>query len=120
MSMVLHLQRESDACLFLKAGPEIGVCSTKAFTSQVVVLSLFCLMMARMRHMSKREGQEFLNALQKLPEQVQSVLDQAKQIRENSKKICSLSKFLLCRPKLHVSCKLGRSLEIERNFLYQC
>lgn len=87
------LARESDACLFLKAGPEIGVCSTKAFTSQVVVLSLFCLMMARMRHMSKREGQEFLSALQKMPEQVQSVLNQAKQIEKIAKKYSHYQNF---------------------------
>lgn len=87
------LARESDACLFLRAGPEIGVCSTKAFTSQVVVLSLFCLMMARMRHMGKREGQEFLDALQKLPEQVQSVLDNSKQIEKIAKKYARYQNF---------------------------
>lgn len=87
------LARESDACLFLKAGPEIGVCSTKAFTSQVVVLSLFCLMMSRMRHMSKKEGQEFLEALQKLPEQVQRVLDQAPYIEKTAQKYARYQNF---------------------------
>ena len=75
------LARESDSCIFLRAGPEIGVCSTKAFTSQVVVLALFTLVMARMRHMGKAEGQEFLAAFKKLPDQVQQVLDQAPNIR---------------------------------------
>lgn len=87
------LAREADVCLFLKAGPEIGVCSTKAFTSQVIVLSLLCLMMARMRHMSKREGQEFLEALQKLPEQVQWVLDQSDKIRSIAKKYAHYQNF---------------------------
>lgn len=76
------LAREADSTLFLKAGPEIGVCSTKAFTSQVVVLSLFSLLMARMRHVGKAEGQIFLDALIKLPEQVQHVLDQSNKIEE--------------------------------------
>jgi len=80
------LTREADSTLFLRAGPEIGVCSTKAFTSQVVVLSLFCLMMARMRHMSKYEGQEFLEAIKKLPDQIQTVLDNAPKIRAIAKK----------------------------------
>ncbi len=53
------LAREADSTIFLKAGTEIGVCSTKAFTNQVIVLSLFALLMARMRHMSKIEGQNF-------------------------------------------------------------
>jgi len=87
------LAREADACIFLKAGPEIGVCSTKAFTSQIVVLTLLCLMMARMRHMGKREGQDFLDALQKLPEQVQSVLDQSELIRKIAKKYAHYENF---------------------------
>lgn len=76
------LARESDYTLFLKAGAEIGVCSTKAFTNQVLILSLFALLMARIRHMGKPEGQLFLNHLLKLPEQVQAVLDQSSQIEE--------------------------------------
>ncbi len=71
------LVREADSTIFLKAGAEIGVCSTKAYTSQVVVLALFTLMMARMRHMGKAEGQEFLRHLLELPDQVQKVLDQS-------------------------------------------
>ena len=87
------LAREADSCLFLKAGLEIGVCSTKAFTSQIIVLSLFCLMMARMRHMSKQQGQELINALQMLPEQVQSVLDNFKQIEQIAKKYAKYQNF---------------------------
>ena len=87
------LAREADACLFLKAGPEIGVCSTKAFTSQIIVLSLLCLMMARMRHMSKHEGQEFLEAIKKLPMQVQTVLDQSKHIEEVAKQYARFNSF---------------------------
>lgn len=87
------LAREADGCLFLRAGPEIGVCSTKAFTSQIVVLSLFCLMMARMRHMGKHEGQEFLHALQQLPEQVQTVLDNAHVIEGIAKKYARYQNF---------------------------
>lgn len=74
------ISREADSTIYLKAGAEIGVCSTKAFTSQITVLALFSLMMARMRNMSKLEGQEFLAALMKLPDQIQSILDHSKQI----------------------------------------
>ena len=87
------LVRESDACLFLRAGPEIGVCSTKAYTSQVTVLALFTILMARMRHMSKQEGQEFLLALQKLPEQVQQVLNQSDKIEALAKKYAHFDNF---------------------------
>lgn len=88
-----HLAREADASIFLKAGQEIGVCSTKAFTSQVVVLSLFTLLMARMRHMDKKEGQIFLEALQKLPDQVQEILDQSAKIQEIAKKYAHYENF---------------------------
>jgi glucosamine--fructose-6-phosphate aminotransferase (isomerizing) len=87
------LAREADGCLFLRAGAEIGVCSTKAFTSQLVVLTLFTLLMARMRHMSKLEGQHYLQGLQKLPLQVQSVLESAPLIEKIAKKYSKYSDF---------------------------
>lgn len=87
------LAREADATIYLRCGPEIGVCSTKAFTSQVVILSLLTLMMARMRHMGKLEGQEFLRSLRRLPEQVQLVLDNAYYIQKIAKKYAHYDNF---------------------------
>jgi glucosamine--fructose-6-phosphate aminotransferase (isomerizing) len=80
------IARESDATLFLRAGPEIGVCSTKGFTNQVVMLALLTVLIGRAHHMSKQEGKDFLNALYLLPEQVQIVLDQAPGIQAIAKK----------------------------------
>jgi glucosamine--fructose-6-phosphate aminotransferase (isomerizing) len=88
-----NLAREADVCIFLRAGQEIGVCSTKAFTSQVVVLALFTLLMARMRHMDKKEGQTFLDALLKLPDQVQQVLNQSEHIQKIAKKYAHFENF---------------------------
>jgi glutamine---fructose-6-phosphate transaminase (isomerizing) len=76
------IARESDGGVYIHAGPEIGVASTKAFTSQITVLSLIALLIGRLRVMSKREGQEQIEHLQKLPSQVQRILDQDKQILE--------------------------------------
>lgn len=76
------LAREADGHLFLRAGPEIGVCSTKAFTSQVCLLTLFALLMARMRHMDKTEGKKILHALQRLPDQVETILSRAEEIKQ--------------------------------------
>ncbi len=87
------LARESDACIFLKAGPEVGVCSTKAFTSQLVTLALFTLLMARMRNMNKQEGQEFLIALKLLPDHVQKILDQKSTICKVAKKYAQYDNF---------------------------
>lgn len=87
------MARESDGCLFLRAGPEIGVCSTKAFTSQVAVLSLFTLLMARMRNMDRIQGQHFIEALKKIPEQVQQVLDSVPKIHAVAKEYAKFENF---------------------------
>ena len=102
------LTREADETLFLRAGPEIGVCSTKAFTSQVTILTLFALMMARLRHMSKSEGLEFLSALKKIPEQVQEVLDLSSHIEKIAEKYASCNDFFFIgRRYLYPTCLEG-------------
>lgn len=87
------LARQADATIFLGAGPEIGVCSTKAFTSQLVLLSELALMLARMHRISKQEGQQFIHALQFLPAQVKEVLNQAPVIEEIARKFCHYDNF---------------------------
>lgn len=102
------LAREADNTIFLKAGAEIGVCSTKAFTSQVMVLALFTLLMARMRHMSKGEGQQFLEHLLNLPEQVQCVLDQAPAIAEIAQRYAREENFFFIgRRYMYPTCLEG-------------
>ena len=68
------IARETDFGVYLHAGPEIGVASTKAFTSQIVALALFALYMARRRHMSVADGREMVHALRQLPEQVEHII----------------------------------------------
>ena len=88
------IARESNGGVYIHAGPEIGVASTKAFTGQVTVLSLLALLLGRMRIMSKREGQEQIEHLQKLPEQVRSILEKNDQIFDIAKAYCDFSNFL--------------------------
>lgn len=87
------LTREANACLFLRAGAEIGVASTKAFTSQLVVLSLFALLLGRTRHLSKKEGQTFLDAIAKLPQQVDAILSNKANIETLAKKYADFNNF---------------------------
>ncbi|MBI4514114.1 MAG: glutamine--fructose-6-phosphate transaminase (isomerizing) [Gemmatimonadetes bacterium] len=75
------IAREAHGGIYLHAGPEIGVASTKAFTSQVVALALFTLFMARRRHMSVLQGREIAAALRQLPGQVAEVLKRHEEIR---------------------------------------
>ena len=102
------LTREADSTLYLRAGPEIGVCSTKAFTSQLTVLSLFCLMMARLRHLSKMEGQDFLHALRSIPDHIESVLSQQSRIEALAAKYSAYNDcFFIGRRYMFPTCLEG-------------
>jgi glucosamine--fructose-6-phosphate aminotransferase (isomerizing) len=87
------MTREANGCIFLRAGPEIGVCSTKAFTSQLAILALITLKLARMHHMTKQEGCHFLLALEVLPDQLKEVLAQDQKIQALAKKYSDYQNF---------------------------
>jgi glucosamine--fructose-6-phosphate aminotransferase (isomerizing) len=76
------IAREVDGGIYLHAGPEVGVASTKAFTSQVAALALVSLRIARLRNLSILQGREFISALQKLPDQVAQILERAGEIEQ--------------------------------------
>ncbi len=76
------IAREVDGGIYLHAGPEIGVASTKAFSSQIAALALLTLKMGRLRALSILQGREVVRALAKLPELVSKVLTKAPQIEE--------------------------------------
>ncbi len=76
------IARESIAGVYIHAGPEIGVASTKAFTSQVTVLFLIMLMIARKKTMSVVTGQQLLTELIDLPAKVQAILAQSHVVEE--------------------------------------
>jgi glutamine---fructose-6-phosphate transaminase (isomerizing) len=71
------IAREVDGGIYLHAGPEVGVASTKAFTSQVAALALVTLRIARLRNLSILQGREFIHALNALPEQISQILERA-------------------------------------------
>jgi glucosamine--fructose-6-phosphate aminotransferase (isomerizing) len=88
------IARETDFGIYLHAGPEIGVASTKAFTSQIVALALFTLYMGRRRHLSVLQGREMVRALKELPGQVEQVLQLNDEIRALAEAYQSASNFL--------------------------
>lgn len=71
------LARETDFGTYVHAGPEISVCSTKAFTAQVLATELLALRFARMRDMSEIDGRKWVRGLEQLPKQLQEMLDMA-------------------------------------------
>ncbi len=68
------IAREAEGGIYLHAGPEIGVASTKAFTSQCVVLALLALHFGRLHHLSFEAGLKIIEELEQLPEQVEQAL----------------------------------------------
>jgi glucosamine--fructose-6-phosphate aminotransferase (isomerizing) len=68
------MARESDGGVYIHAGPEIGVASTKAFTSQVMVLALIANLLGRMRQTSVAQGREMIEAMEQIPEQIEQIL----------------------------------------------
>ena len=88
------IARQTDFGIYLHAGPEIGVASTKAFTSQLVALSLFTLFMARRRHMSAAQGVEIVQHLQVLPDQIEEVLRLNDEIEELARSYKDAQNFL--------------------------
>ncbi len=88
------IARATDFGMHLHAGPEIGVASTKAFTSQIVALALFTLRMGRRRNLSVIQGREIVDALRHLPDQVEQVLQLNDEIRELAASFKDESNFL--------------------------
>jgi glucosamine--fructose-6-phosphate aminotransferase (isomerizing) len=87
------IARESDGGVYLHAGPEIGVASTKAFTSQVTVLVLMAVLMGRIRMMSSRQGLQILKALEQIPPQMEQVLALDDQIKKIALKYAQAEDF---------------------------
>ena len=88
------IARESDGGIYIHAGPEIGVASTKAFTSQVIALLLFTLKLARLRNLSLERGREIIEGMKALPAQIQTLLDRSEEIENLAEEFKRASNFL--------------------------
>jgi glucosamine--fructose-6-phosphate aminotransferase (isomerizing) len=88
------IAREADGGIYLHAGPEIGVASTKAFTSQVAVLTLLALLFGRLRTLSHTRAQAVFQALEAVPGQIEQILQQNDEIRRIARKYAQAEDFL--------------------------
>jgi glucosamine--fructose-6-phosphate aminotransferase (isomerizing) len=88
------IAREADGGIYQHVGPEIGVASTKAFTSQLLLGAMVALYVARMRDMSFSDGVEYVNALKAAPDLVRQVLKQAPRIRAIAKRYAQADDML--------------------------
>jgi glucosamine--fructose-6-phosphate aminotransferase (isomerizing) len=88
------IARESDGGVYIHAGPEIGVASTKAFTSQITALAVFTLCLARERGMSLVDGQRIARELEAIPRKIESILGMSERIRSIAKAYAHHNNFL--------------------------
>ena len=88
------IARESQGGVYIHAGPEIGVASTKAFTSQLTVLAQIALMVARAKGMSEADGKILAKELEALPEKVSKVLLNTTQLKEVADEFKDVKNFL--------------------------
>jgi len=88
------IARECGRGIYIHAGPEIGVASTKAFTGQLTMLSLLAVYMGRMRGMSLRDGLLYLDALERLPQQTEALLTKREEVRRIALRYAKANNFL--------------------------
>ena len=88
------IARECDGGVYLHAGPEIGVASTKAFTSQVAVLTMLALYLGRMRHLSSIQGARMLDELRAIPDAVRQTLTCHERVKEIAEKYYQVNNVL--------------------------
>src|SRR5256885_4278502 len=80
------IAREADGGVYLHAGPEVGVASTKAFTNQVAVLTMLALYFGRLRHLSSLTGGRMIQELQAMPDLIRRALSCHDQVRRIAEK----------------------------------
>ena len=108
------LVRESELRFLTRAGPEIGVASTKAFTTQLAALALLTLVLAKMRGKLSREREaEVLNALRHLPVAMQKVLHVEPQVKMWAEKFARLDHALFLGRGVHYPIAMEGALKLK-------
>jgi glucosamine--fructose-6-phosphate aminotransferase (isomerizing) len=107
------IARESDGGVYMHAGPEIGVAATKSFTSQLVILTLLGLLFGRMRNLSTSEGSRIIEALEALPEQIETVLKLSDEIKTIAKKYAGVNGMLFFGRQFNFPIALEGALKMK-------
>jgi glucosamine--fructose-6-phosphate aminotransferase (isomerizing) len=107
------IAREADGGIYLHAGPEVGVASTKAFTAQVMVLTLLALHLGRLRHMAFTEGLGIVDAIEQVPEAIAQALDTEPKIVEAAEQVARARNALFLGRDLHYPVALEGALKLK-------
>ncbi len=107
------IAREVDGGIYLHAGPEIGVASTKAFTCQCVVLTMLSLFVGRRKFMSQQQCSELIEGLCKIPDQIEQVLKQNDACRDIARHFCERENWLFLGRGYHYPVALEGALKLK-------
>ena len=107
------IARETDAGVYLHAGPEIGVASTKAFTCQLAVETLMAILLGRRRLMSQATCERYIRALTEIPDQIETVLAQSERIRRIAEDHAGFENWLFLGRGYHYPVALEGALKLK-------
>jgi glucosamine--fructose-6-phosphate aminotransferase (isomerizing) len=107
------IARESDAGIYNHAGPEIGVASTKALTSQLSILALLAIMLGRQREMSYVMGKRIASELDKIPELIKKILKNSNNIKAIAQKYLKYNNFLFLGRKYNMPIAYEGALKLK-------
>lgn len=107
------IARETDAGIYNHIGPEIGVASTKAFTSQLCILAILSLFLGRQRQMSLTMGKRIAEGIQRLPNLIEEVLAQELIIKKMAKKYHGSKNFLFLGRKYNFPIAMEGALKLK-------
>jgi glutamine---fructose-6-phosphate transaminase (isomerizing) len=107
------IAQEADGGIYLHAGPEIGVASTKAFTSQCLTLAMLALYFGRIRHLSYGAGKRIIEQMQELPERVKQALECNNAVRTIAAKYAQCTNFLYLGRQFNFPTALEGALKLK-------
>ena len=107
------IARETDSGIYTHAGPEIGVASTKAFTAQLTVLTLLALMLGQKLGIAKDRGQNLINALNRIDEDVATILQNFGQIKAVAKQTMEANNYLYLGRGINFPVALEGALKLK-------
>ena len=107
------IARQTDAGVYNHAGPEIGVASTKAFTSQLSILTLIAVYLGRQRDLSSIESKKILDELEKMPEKVEEILEERESIKERAKEYQDFKHFLFMGRRYNYPTAMEGALKLK-------
>ena len=107
------IAQEADGGVYLHAGPEIGVASTKAYTSQVAVLTMLALFFGRLRHLSFEAGKRIIGELRAVPDLMRQTLEVNAEVRQLAGKYFHASNFLYLGRQFNFPTALEGALKLK-------